>query len=81
MKFNLPWVQSESVNLYIIEILKCNTDAVRERAAYLIRADSFQLEAQRQLTERRDGNRAGGLGDLAAAAGYGDLLVPEAHRN
>jgi len=47
---------------------------------HLLLAAALHLEAERQLTERREGH---GIGDLDEPVpfGEGDLLVPQGHGN
>lgn len=47
----------------------------------LFQAGALHLEAYGQLTQRRDGNRIGDLGDLPDTAAHLDLLVPQGHSN
>lgn len=47
----------------------------------LFQAGALHLEAYGQLTQRRDGNRIGNLGDLPDTAAHLDLLVPQGHSN
>lgn len=48
---------------------------------HLFPAETFHLEAHRQLTQRWYGNGVGQLRDLTIAAGDENLLVPESHGN
>lgn len=57
------------------------TSATCPRETYLFLVGALHLEAQRQLTQRRHGNRVRDLGDLAVAAGDANLLVSESHSN
>ncbi len=52
-----------------------------QRLRYLFLAGALQLEAQRQVTERRYRNRVGDLSHMTVTIGNFDLLVPQCHSN
>lgn len=57
------------------------TTGVLPVVSYLFLTGALHLEAQRQLTECRDGHGAGDLGDLTISSSNTDFLVPESHGN